>query len=58
MLMDLIKKFVSRRLVVLFAAIALPVVYQGHGVSENVTLAVIGIVGTYILGRAYTDKKS
>jgi hypothetical protein len=56
--MDLVKKFISRRLVVLATVFVAPVVYQGMGISEGVTLAVIGIAGTYIVGRAYTDKKT
>jgi hypothetical protein len=54
--MELAKKFVSRKLFVLVATICLPVIYQGHGVTENVTLAIVGICGTYILGQSMVDK--
>ncbi len=56
--MEIVKKFLSRRLLVLGLSSVVPVVYHLSGISEPVTLAVVGICGTYILGRAYVDKKS
>jgi len=54
---EIIKKFISRRLLVLTVTFAAPVVYHQYGVSDTVIMAVIGIAGTYILGRAYSDAK-
>lgn len=56
--MQLISKFLSRRLLIVYTSAVVPVVYQTMGIQESVTLAVVGIMASYILGRAYSDKKT
>ncbi len=51
--MDFLKKFLSRRLLVLgvFGAIV-PLVFRINGVPENITLATIALAGAYMGQRA------
>lgn len=53
-----IGKFFSRRLLLCGLIFACPIVYKSFDITEAVTLTVTGCLATYILGRAYTDRKS
>ncbi len=56
--MAFLTKFVSRRLVVLGSIFVCPIVYHSFGITEQVTMVVVGAASAYILGRAYSDKKN
>jgi hypothetical protein len=56
--MDFIKKFVSRRLFVVFYGGGIGAGFKVLQVNDQVTLAVLGLCATYLVGRAISDKKA